>query len=131
MLNGLGVNAIVSRHDQYRAICLAGTSNHVFNEILMARGINDGKVIFISIKTFMSQINGNSPFLFFLQLIHDKSKFEPFLAKLFGFFLKLPHCLLINILGIVKQPAYSGRFTMIYMTNEYQVNMFFCSCHYN
>jgi len=77
-----------SGNDENGAISLGSTSNHVLDEITMARGVNDGDVVPGSFKLPQGDINSDTTFTLGLELVEHPGILEGTLAK-FGSFLQL------------------------------------------
>ena len=72
-------------NDENGAISLGGTSDHVLDEITMARGVNDGDHVLGSLELPEGDIDGDTTLTFGLQLVQNPGIFERALAQLSGF----------------------------------------------
>lgn len=63
-------------------VYLRSASDHVLDEITMARGINDGDVVLFSLKFPKSDIDGDTTFTLSLQLVQNPGILEGTLAHL-------------------------------------------------
>src|SRR3989338_1458394 len=130
MLLCLSHYTICCSNNQNSSICLRSPCNHILYEILVSRSINYCKVIFVCLKLFVRQVNCDSSFSLFLEIVHNECKFKSRFSKLFCFFLQFSHCLLIYVSIIVENPTYCCGLSVINVPNEYQVYVFFCSSHF-
>lgn len=67
-------------------IGLRGSGNHVFDEISMSGGINNGDVEFFGFEFPKSNINGDTSFSFGLEFVEHPSVFERSFTHFVGFF---------------------------------------------
>ena len=65
-----------------KTVYLRSASDHVLDEITMARGINDGDVVLFSLKFPKSDINSDTTFTLSLQLVQNPGILEGTLAHL-------------------------------------------------
>ena len=89
MLLGLGVDAVVGGHAQDRGIGLAGTGDHVLDEVTVSRRVDDGVVVVGCEELLVGDIDGDAALAFFLQAVHDVCKAEAGLTTLGCFLLEL------------------------------------------
>merc|ERR1719295_1871168 len=75
--------------DEYTAISLGSSSDHVLDEITMSGGINDGDVVLASLELPEGNINGDTTLTLSLQLVQNPGVLEGALAHLLGFLLEL------------------------------------------
>jgi len=71
----------VSRHHNECYICLRGTCDHIFDEVTVTRGIDDGVVPFICVELFCRARNGDTTLTLFFLAVHVESKSERPLAQ--------------------------------------------------
>lgn len=96
----------VAVNDQNCTVCLAGAPNHVWNEVLMARGVQNNELVIKSLEVALPYIYGHTSHALFFVLIHQiselKTSFTILLRNLFNFVhvlwvyisklvLKMPH----------------------------------------
>merc|ERR1712200_245982 len=75
--------------DEHTAVSLAGASDHVLDEVAMARGVDDGNVVLGSLELPECDINGDTTLTLGLQLVHDPGILEGALARLLSLLLEL------------------------------------------
>uniref|UniRef100_A0A1L8EJ06 Uncharacterized protein n=2 Tax=Haematobia irritans TaxID=7368 RepID=A0A1L8EJ06_HAEIR len=110
-------------NNQYSAISLRGTSDHVLDEISVTRGINDGNIVFGGFEFPQSNIDGDTTLTFGLQFIQNPGVLEGTLTHFLGFLFEFFNGTLVDTTAFVDQMAGSGRFTRIDVANDDNVNM--------
>merc|ERR1719198_571162 len=89
--------------DEHTAVSLAGASDHVLDEVAMARGVDDGDVVLGSLELPECDINGDTTLTLGLQLVHDPGILEGALARLLSLLLELLDGSLVNASTLVDQ----------------------------
>jgi len=94
--------------DENGAVGLRGAGDHVFDEISVARGIDDGDVVVFGLELPQCDVNGDTTLSLSLELVQDPSVFEGALAHLLGLLLELFNDTLVDSTAFVDKMA-SGR----------------------
>jgi len=110
-------------NDENGAISLGGTSDHVFDEIAMAGGVNDGNIVLGSLELPESNVDGDTTFTLGLQFIEDPRILEGTFAQLGGFLLELLDGTLVNSSALVDQVAGGGRLAGVDVADDDDVDM--------
>ena len=118
MLLGLSHNAIRDSYYQHGRIGLAGSGDHVLYEVSVTGAVHYGKVELCGIEAVMGDIDGDAPLTLFLQAIHDPGELEGCLSLGCCFFPVLINDVSIYCSRLEHQSAYSGRLTMVDVSNE-------------
>jgi len=116
-------------NDKDGAIGLRSTGNHVFNEISMAWGVDDGDFVFGGLEFPEGDIDGDTSFSFGLQLVQNPSVFERTFTHFGGFFLEFFDGSLVDTTTFVDQVTGGGGFTGIDVTDDNDVDMSLCFSH--
>ena len=82
MLLGLSVHAVVCCYIQNRSICLAGSGDHVLDEVTVTRCVDDCEVVLWSEEFLVSDVNSNPSLPLLLQSVHDVGETETGLPSL-------------------------------------------------
>jgi len=109
--------------DEDGAIGLRGTSDHVLDEVTVARGIDDGEVVLGSLELPEGDIDGDTTLTLSLELIENPSVLERALAHLSGLLLETLDHTGVDTTASVDKVASSGGLARIYVTDNNQVNM--------
>jgi len=109
--------------DEDGAISLGGTSDHVLDEVTVARGIDDGEVVLGSLELPERDIDGDTTLTLGLELIENPGVLERALAHLGGLLLETLDHTGVDTTASVDKVASSGRLARIYVTDNNQVNM--------
>jgi len=117
-------------NDENGAISLGSTSDHVLDEITMARGINDGNIVLWSLELPESNIDGDTTFTLSLQLVKNPGVLEGTLSEFGGFLLELLNGTLVNTTALVDQVTSGGRFTRIDVADDDDVNVSLFLSHF-
>lgn len=88
-------------NDENSNIGLGGTSNHVFNEISVSGGIDNGEVEFGGFEFPKSNIDGDSSFTFGLKFVQDPGVFEGSFAHFVSLFFEFFDGTFINATAFV------------------------------
>merc|ERR1719223_1965100 len=116
--NGCGEITVSRNHDQ-RHICLRGPSDHVLDEIAVARGINDGVVPLLCVELLGSASNGHTTLALLLLPVHVESKSEGPLAQTLSLSLQLLELTLWQTSELKDQAACGGALATVDMaTND-------------
>lgn len=121
--------ALASRDDEDSGVGLGGAGDHVFDEVTMAGGVDDGVVIFIGHELVEGDVDGEAAFAFFFQAIEGPGEFEGAFADLFGLLFELFQFAFIKGPGDIEDVAHHGRFAMIDVANDNQVQVRFFRRH--
>jgi len=117
-------------NDKDGAIGLRSTGNHVFNEISMAWGVDDGDFVFGGLEFPEGDIDGDTSFSFGLQLVQNPSVFERTFTHFGGFFLEFFDGSLVDTTTFVDQVTGGGGFTGIDVTDDNDVDMSLFFSHF-
>jgi len=109
--------------DQYTAIGLRGSSDHVLDEIPVSGSVNDGDVVLGSLELPQSNINGDTTLTFGLQFVQNPGIFEGALAHLLGLLFELLDGTFVDATAFVDQVTSGGRLAGVYVANDHNVNM--------
>jgi len=118
-------------NDEDGAIGLRSTSNHIFDEISMAWGVDDGDFVFGGLEFPEGDIDGDTSFTFGLELVEDPSVLEGSFAHLGGLFLKLFDGPLVDTTAFVDEVTGGGRFTGVDVSDDDDVDMAFFFSHFS
>merc|ERR1719275_276373 len=110
-------------NDEDTTVSLAGSGDHVLDEVTVAGGVDDGDVVLGGLKLPESNVNGDSTLALRLQLVHDPSILEGALARLLGLLLELLDGPLVNTSTLVDQVASGGGFARVDVANDDNVDM--------
>ena len=114
-----------SRNHESTCVSLGSSSDHVFNKISMSWGINDGAVVFFSIKFIKSNVDSDTSFSFSFKFIQDPSISERSFSTLFSFFLKFFNSSLINTSTFDNQMSSGSGFSRVNVSNDNNINTCF------
>jgi len=89
-------------------IGLGSSGNHVFDEISMSGGIDNGEDVFFGFELPESDVDGDTSFSFSFELVEDPGVFEGRLTHLGGFFLEFFDSSLINTTALENQMSSGG-----------------------
>jgi len=118
-------------NDENGAISLGSTSDHVLDEITMARGINDSNIVLWSLELPESDIDGDTTFTLSLQFVKNPGVLEGTLSEFGGFLLELLNGTLVNSTALVDQVTSGGRFTRIDVADDDDVNVGLFLSHFD
>jgi len=121
--------ALASRDGEDSGVGLGGAGDHVFDEVTMAGGVDDGVVIFIGHELIEGDVDGKATFAFFFQAIEGPGEFEGAFADLFGLLFELFEFPFIKGPGDIEDVAHHGRFAMVDVANDNQVQVRFFRRH--
>jgi hypothetical protein len=105
------------------AVGLGGAGNHVLDEVPVARGVNDGEVVFGALELPKGDIDGDTSLPLGLELVHDPSVLEGGLAGFGGFLLILLDGPLVDTTAFVDEVAGGGRLSRVDVTDHDQVDV--------
>lgn len=112
-----------SGNDHDSAVGLRGTSDHVLDEITVARGVNNGDVVLRGLELPESDIDGDTTLTLGLQLVKYPGVLEGALTKLLGFLLELLDDTLVNTTTLIDQVTSGGRLASIDVANNDEINV--------
>jgi len=118
------MRATKGRHTD-STVSLGSSRDHVLDEITVARGINDGDVVFGSLKLPESNVNGDTTLTLCLQLVEDPCIFERTLSELSGFFLELLNGSLVDSTAFVDEMARRGGLARVDVSVQNSQKIFF------
>ena len=72
------------------SLFLGSTSDHVFDEITMAWGINDSDIVFFGFKLPQGNIDGDTTFTFGLEFVQNPSVLERTYLTIIHYILDVP-----------------------------------------
>merc|ERR1719309_233724 len=110
-------------NDEHTAVSLAGASDHVLDEVTVARGVDDGDVVLGSLELPEGDIDGDTTLTFGLQLVHDPGILEGALARLLSLLLELLDGSLVNTSTLVDQVPGGGRLARVDVANDDNVDV--------
>jgi len=105
------------------AIGLGSSGNHIFNEISVSGGINDGDVEFFGFEFPEGDINGDTSFSFGLEFIEHPGVFERSFTHFVGFFFEFFDNSFIDTSTLVDQVSSRGRFSGIDVSDDNDINV--------
>jgi hypothetical protein len=115
--------------DEYGAIGLRSTSNHILDEITMAWGVDDGDLVLVGLELPQSNIDGDTTFSLGLKLVEYPSVFERTFSHFGGFLLEFLDGSLVDTTAFVDQMTGRGRFTGIDVADNDNIDMSLCFSH--
>jgi len=124
-----GGEVTVSRNHEESNISLRGTSDHVLDEISMARGIDDGVVLGLGEELFGGASDGDTTLSFFLLPVHVESKSEGTLSEAISLFLELGILSLRDTAELEDQTTSSGGLTSVDMSADDNGNVLLAFGH--
>merc|ERR1719507_503687 len=104
-------------------VSLAGSSDHVLDEVTMAGGVDDGDVVLGSLELPKSNVDGDATLALGLELVHDPGILEGALARLLGLLLELLDGPLVNTSALVDQVTSGGRLARVDVANDDDVDV--------
>merc|ERR1719371_35291 len=110
-------------NDEDTAVSLAGTGDHVLDEVTVSGGVDDGDVVFGGLELPQSNVNGDATLALGLQLVHDPRILEGALARLLGLLLELLDGPLVNTSALVNQVTGGGRLAGVDVADNDNVDM--------
>merc|ERR1712115_440484 len=115
--------ASTSSNDEHSTISLGSTSDHVLDEITMARGINDGHVELSGLELPQGNIDGDTTLTLSLQLIKHPGILEGALAHLRRFLLELLNGTLVNTTALVDEMSGGGGLAGVDVADHHDGNV--------
>merc|ERR1719245_2351005 len=109
--------------DEYSAISLGSTSNHVLDEVTMSRSVDDGDVVLGCLELPESNINSDTTLTLSLELVENPGILEGSLARLLGFLLELLNGPLVDSSALVDQVTGSGGLAGVDVSNDNDVDV--------
>jgi len=116
-LTGAGGN------DENSAVGLGGTSDHVLDEVTVARGVNDGDIVPGSLELPEGNINRDTTLTLGLELVEYPSVLEGAFTQFGGFLLELLDRTLVDTTALVDQVAGGGRLAGVDVADNDDVDM--------
>merc|ERR1719237_706103 len=110
-------------NDEDSTISLAGSSDHVLDEVTMAGGVDDGDVVLGSLELPQSDVDGDATLALGLQLVHDPRILEGSLARLLGLLLELLNGPLVDSTALVDQMAGGGGLARVHVADDHDVDV--------
>jgi len=104
-------------------VSLAGTGDHVLDEITMARGVNDGDVELGGLELGEGSIDGDTTLTFSLQVVQYPGILERTLAHLIGFLLVLLDGTLVNTTALVDKMTSGGGLARVDVSDDDDVDV--------
>jgi len=117
--------------DEHTAIGLGGASDHVLDEIPVARSVDDGDVVILGLELPQSDIDGDTTFTLGLELVQNPGILEGPFAHLLSLLLELLDDTLVDAAAFVNEMAGGGRFAGIYVANHYDVDVQLFLTHFD
>ena len=119
-----------SSNNQDSTVSLGWACNHVFDEVSVSWGINDGNIALAGLKFPQGDINGDTTLTFSFQFVQDAGIFEGALSHLSSLLLELLNCSLVDPATVVDQMASRGRLPWIYVPNDNDVDVGLLLSHF-
>jgi len=116
--------------DEHTAIGLGGSSDHVLDEIPVARGIDDGDVVVLGLELPQGNIDGDTTLTLGLELVQHPGVFEGALAHLLGFLLELLDDTLVDATAFVDEMAGGGRLSRVDVADDDDVDVQLLFTHF-
>ena len=105
MLLGLRLHRVVGGHAQHRGVCLAGPGDHVLDEVPVTGRVDDRPVVVRCEELLVCDIDGDTAFTLFLEVVHHVREPESSLATLGRFLLESIDDVLFDVAGVQQQPS--------------------------
>jgi len=109
--------------DEYGAVSLRSSGDHVLDEIPVSRGVDDGDVIVLSLELPQSNVDGDTTFTLSLELVQNPGIFEGAFAHLLGFLFELFDDTLVDTTAFVDEMAGRSRLARVDVTDDDDVNV--------
>lgn len=106
-------------------IGLGSSCDHVFDEVSVARGVDDGEVVFGGLELPKGNVDGDTPFSFGFEFVKHPGVFERSLSRFGRFLFELGNGSFIDTSTLVNQVSGGCGFTSIHVSNDHQVNVNF------
>jgi len=119
--------SLLGRDQKHTDIGSGGSSDHVLDVILVARGIDNGVVVLLGEELLGVTLDGDTTFTFLLARIKVVRKSERRLTLLGSDFVELSHLTLSDSSHLENQVTASGRLTSIDVSADNQRQMFLIS----
>merc|ERR1719466_426364 len=107
----------------HSTVSLAGSGDHVLDEVTMAGGVDDGDVVLGSLELPESNVDGDSTLALGLQLVHHPRILEGSLARLLGLLLELLNGPLVNSTALVDQMTGGGGLARVHVADHHNVDV--------
>lgn len=116
--------------DEDSTIGLGGTSDHVFDEVTMAGGVNDGDHVLGGLELPEGDIDGDTTLTLGLELVEDPGILEGTLSELRSLLLELLDGTLVDTTALVDQVTGSGGLAGIDVSDDDDVNVSLLLSHF-
>lgn len=100
--------SLSGRDGENSSIGLGGSSDHVLDEISVARCINDGDLVGVSLKLVQGDVDGDTTFTLILLVVQDPGVLERALSHFVGFLLVLFDGTLVDTSTLVDEMSSGG-----------------------
>lgn len=131
LLADTGLELTGGRGDgQNSTVSLAGTSDHVLDEITMARGVDDGDVELGGLELGEGSINGDTTLTLSLQVVQNPGVLEGTLTHLVGLLLILFNGTLVDTTALVDEMASGGGLARVDVSDDDNVDVSLLPTHF-
>lgn len=114
---------VLSRSDhQNSSISLASPDNHVLEEVLVSRGVNDGVLSSLSLEGSEGAVDGDSSLLLLLSVVEQVGEVERGLLLDGGLLLHLLNGSLVVFSQFVEEVTSSGGLSRVHVTDDDDVD---------
>ena len=110
-------------------VCLGGTSDHVLDEVSVAWGVDDRDDVVLRLELPQGDVDGDTTLTLVLQLVQNPGVLEGALTDLGGLLLVLFDGTLVDTTALEDQVARQGRFTVIDVSNNNEVDVILLFTH--
>merc|ERR1711962_163857 len=116
--------------DEYGAVGLRSSGDHVLDEIPVSRGVDDGDIVVLSLELPQSNVDGDTTFTLSLELVQNPGIFEGAFAHLLGFLFEFFDDTLVDTTAFVDEMAGRGRLARVDVTDDDDVNVELLFSHF-
>ena len=106
VLPGLSLNSVNGRNYQDGSVSLAGSSDHVLDEVSVAGAVHYSKVVLVGVEAPVGNIDGDAPLALLLQAVHNPGVLEGGFSLSSGFLSVLFYDVRIYSARLVHQSSY-------------------------
>ena len=117
------LHALVGVNHQQRRLGLRRAGDHVLEELLVARRVNDDVAPLLRVEPDLRGVNGDVLVALGLERVHQVGPFEGDAAAL-GDLLELLQLALGQRAGVVKEPAHQGGLAVVHMAEDDDLKLF-------
>jgi len=128
VLLGLRHDTVGGGDDENGSVGLAGTGDHVLNEVPVARSVDDGDVPVRGLELGMSDVNCDTALPLLLKPVHDPSELEG--LTLLTHLLELLDDVLRNVLAVEQEPSDGGTLTVVDVSDKDNINVWLLLSHF-